>query len=83
MIHSNVWRPSCVPTKGGSRYYVSFINDHTHYYWVYLMKHCYEFFEIYKAFRALLKLNILPLLNVSDVIWVGSTLLINFLSCLP
>ena len=55
MIHSYVWGPSPVPTKEGSRYYVSFIDDHTRYYWVYLMKHCSEFFEIYKAFRALVK----------------------------
>jgi len=30
-------------------------NDHTRYYWVYLMKHRSEFFEIYAAFRALIK----------------------------
>ena len=55
LIHSDVWRPSPIPTKGGSRYYVSFIDDHTHYCRVYLMKHRFEFFEIYKAFRALVK----------------------------
>jgi hypothetical protein len=31
LIHSDVWRPSPVATKGGSRYYVSFIDDHTRY----------------------------------------------------
>jgi hypothetical protein len=55
LIHSDVWGPSPVATKGGSRYYVSFINDHTRYCWVYLMKHRSEFFEIYAAFRALIK----------------------------
>ena len=45
------------------------------------MKHSSEFFKIYKAFMLLF--NIMPLLNVSDVIWIGSTLLINFLGCLP
>ena len=50
LIHSNVWEPSPVPAKGKSRYYVSFINDRTHYCLVYLMKHCYEFFEIYEVF---------------------------------
>ena len=38
LIHSNVWGPSPVATKGGSRYYISFIDDHTCYCWVYLMK---------------------------------------------
>ena len=55
LIHSDVWGPSPVATKGGSRYYVSFIDDHTRYCWVYLMKHRSEFFEIYTAFRALVK----------------------------
>jgi hypothetical protein len=38
LIHSDVWGPSSIATKSGSRYYVSFINDHTRYCWVYLMK---------------------------------------------
>ncbi|GJS58058.1 uncharacterized mitochondrial protein-like protein [Tanacetum coccineum] len=38
LVHSDVWGPSHVTTKGGSRYYVSFIDDFTHYTWVYLMK---------------------------------------------
>jgi transposase InsO family protein len=55
LIHSDVWGSSPVAIKGGSRYYVSFIDDHTRYCWVYLMKHRSEFFEIYAAFRALIK----------------------------
>jgi hypothetical protein len=47
LIHSDVYGPSPITIKGGSRYYVSFIDDHTCYYWVYLMKHRFEFFEIY------------------------------------
>jgi len=55
LIHSDVWGPSPVSTKGGSRYYISFIDDHIRYCWVYLMKHRSEFFEIYAAFQALIK----------------------------
>jgi hypothetical protein len=55
LIHSDVWGPFHVSTKEGSRYYVSFINDHTRYCWVYLMKRHFKFFEIYTAFRALVK----------------------------
>jgi hypothetical protein len=55
LIHSDVWGPSHVATKGGSRYYISFIDDHTHYCLVYLMKDHFELFEIYAAFRALIK----------------------------
>jgi len=38
LVHSNVWWPSAVSTKGGSRYYVSFIDDCTCFTWIYLMK---------------------------------------------
>jgi len=55
LIHSDVWGPSPIATKGGSRYYVLFIDDHTRYCWVYLMKKHSEFYEIYTAFRALVK----------------------------
>jgi hypothetical protein len=55
LIHYDVWGPYFVATKGGSRYYVFFIDDHTRYCWVYLLKHHYEFFEIYTAFGALIK----------------------------
>ncbi|GKB54522.1 uncharacterized mitochondrial protein-like protein [Tanacetum coccineum] len=41
LVHSNVWGPSPVSTKGGSRYYISFIKDFTQYTWVYLMKRRY------------------------------------------
>jgi len=55
LIHSDVWGPSPIAIKEGSRYYVSFIDDHTRYCWVYLMKHHSEFFEIYTTFWALVK----------------------------
>jgi hypothetical protein len=55
LIHSDVWKPSPVFIKRGSRYYVSFIDDHIHYCWVYLMKHRSKFFEIYASFQALVK----------------------------
>jgi hypothetical protein len=47
--------PSPIAIKEGSRYYVLFIDDHTRYYWVYLMKQRSEFYEIYTVFRALMK----------------------------
>ena len=38
LIHSDVWGPSPVTTKGESQYYVFFfVDDHTCYYWIYLM----------------------------------------------
>ena len=55
LIHSDVWGPSPFPTKGGSRYYVSFIDDCTRFCWVFLMKHRSEFFDVYCRFRAYVK----------------------------
>jgi hypothetical protein len=55
LIHLDIWGPSLIAIKGVSRYYVSFIDDHTRYCWVYLMKHRFEFFAIYTDFRALVK----------------------------
>ncbi|KAJ0433138.1 putative RNA-directed DNA polymerase [Helianthus annuus] len=55
IVHSDVWGPSPVSTKGGSIYYVSFIDDYTRYSWVYLMKRKSDFFDIYKDFRACIK----------------------------
>ena len=55
LIHSDVWGPSPVITRGGSRYYVSFIDDYTRYCWVFLMKRRSDFFYIYNKFRAFVK----------------------------
>jgi len=50
LIHFDVCGPSPVATKGGSRYYASFIDDHTCYCWVYLVKYRSKFFEKYTVF---------------------------------
>ncbi|GJX59951.1 retrovirus-related pol polyprotein from transposon TNT 1-94 [Tanacetum coccineum] len=38
IVHFDVWGPSLVSMKRGSKYYVSFIDDFTLYTWIYLMK---------------------------------------------
>ncbi|XP_073136981.1 uncharacterized protein [Henckelia pumila] len=55
LVHSDVWGPYPVYTKGGSRYYVFFIDDFTHYTWVYLMKCKSDFLTIFRNFKALVK----------------------------
>ena len=55
LVHSDVWGPSPITTKGGSRYYVSFIDDCTRYCWVYLMKKRSDFLSIFNDFRILIK----------------------------
>ncbi|KAJ9553465.1 hypothetical protein OSB04_017510 [Centaurea solstitialis] len=55
LVHSDVWGPSPVSSKGGSKYYVSFIDDYTRYTWVFLMKHRSDFFLVYSNFRVLIR----------------------------
>ncbi|KAJ9544353.1 hypothetical protein OSB04_024060 [Centaurea solstitialis] len=55
LVHSDVWGPSPVSSKGGSKYYVSFVDDYTRYTWVFLMKHRSDFFLVYSNFRALIQ----------------------------
>lgn len=55
LVHSDVWGPSPIPTKGGSRYYVSFIDDCTRYSWVFLMKRRSDYLTVFSNFRAFVK----------------------------
>jgi hypothetical protein len=55
LIDYDIWGLSPVATKEGSQYYISFIDDHTHYFLFYLIKHHSEFFEAYTTFQALMK----------------------------
>ena len=50
LVHSDVWGPASQPTKGGSIYYVLFIDDFTRHTWLYLMKNRSELYAIYTAF---------------------------------
>ena len=50
LIHFDVWGPSPILTKEGFKCYVSFIDDHTRYCWVPLMKHRYDFIHVYTIF---------------------------------
>ena len=55
LVHYDVWGLSPITTRGGSRYYVSFIDDYTRYCWVYLMKRRSDFFDIDKTFHTFVK----------------------------
>ncbi|CAL5366510.1 unnamed protein product [Camellia sinensis] len=54
LVHTDVWGPSPVLTKGGSAYYVSFVDDCTRYTWVYLMTHNFDFYQIYRTFQSMI-----------------------------
>ncbi|KAJ9545599.1 hypothetical protein OSB04_025306 [Centaurea solstitialis] len=50
LIHSNMWGPAPHPSMGGARYFVIFVDDHTRFTWIYLMKHRSELPHIYITF---------------------------------
>ncbi|CAL5322797.1 unnamed protein product [Camellia sinensis] len=54
LVHTDVWGPSPILTKGGSAYYVSFVDDCTRYTWVYLMTHNSDFYQIYRTFQSMI-----------------------------
>ncbi|KAE8658140.1 Retrovirus-related Pol polyprotein from transposon TNT 1-94 [Hibiscus syriacus] len=51
-VHSDVWGPSTTSSLGGSRYYVTFIDDFSRKVWVYFLKQKYEVFEKFKLWKA-------------------------------
>ncbi|KAH9762947.1 hypothetical protein KPL70_001004 [Citrus sinensis] len=54
-IHSDLWGPSQVPSHGGARYFITFINDFSRKVWVYVLKHKSEAFEKFKDWLTLIE----------------------------
>ena len=53
LVHIDVWGLAQVQSHGGSRYYVTFIDDATRKTWVYCIRQKYDVFDIFKKWKAL------------------------------
>lgn len=49
LIHTDVWGPTQV-SSGGFKYYVSFLDDYSHYTWIYLIKRKYDVEQVFYTF---------------------------------
>ncbi|KAL5740548.1 hypothetical protein ACOSQ2_029728 [Xanthoceras sorbifolium] len=54
-IHSDLWGPARVPSKGGARYMLTFIDDYSRKVWVYFLKHKNDVFATFKQWKALVE----------------------------
>ena len=55
LLHSNLWRPSSVFTIGGSLYFIVFVDDYSHYNWIFNMKHRSELLKVYSNFAKIVE----------------------------
>ncbi|KAH9718038.1 hypothetical protein KPL71_022065 [Citrus sinensis] len=54
-IHSDIWGPSQIPSHGGARYFITFIDDYSMKLWVYILKHKSEALDKFKEWTALME----------------------------
>ena len=52
LVHTDVCGSINIRVRGGFEYFITFINDHSRYGYMYLMQHKFEAFEKFKVFRA-------------------------------
>ena len=52
LIHSDICELNGMLTRGGNRYFITFIDDYSRYTYVYLLKHKDEAFAVFKNYKA-------------------------------
>jgi len=52
LIYSNIYKPMNAKARHGAIYFITLINDHSRYGYVYLLSHCYEALHVFKRFVA-------------------------------
>ena len=54
LIHSDVWGPYHVPSTEGYRYFLTLVDDHSRFTWIYLLKHKSDVLQIIPNFYQLI-----------------------------
>lgn len=57
-VHSDLWGPSPVPSKGGARYVLSFVDDVLRKVWICLLKHKSEVLGRFKSWKTMIEKQI-------------------------
>lgn len=57
LVHTDLWGASPVASLGGSRYYITFIDDSSRKVWVYFLKNKSEVFETFKKWKAMVEIE--------------------------
>ena len=58
LVHTDLWGPSSVASLGGSRYYITFIDDLSRKVWVYFLKNKSNAFETFKKWKVMVETEI-------------------------
>ena len=54
-VHSDVWGLAPFTTKGGSRYFVIFVDEYSKFTWIYLKKHRFDLIPIFQTFHKMIQ----------------------------
>ena len=55
LVYIDLWGLSLVASLGGSRYYITFIDNSSKKVWVYFLKNKSDVFEVFKKWKAMLR----------------------------
>ena len=57
LVHTDIWGLAQVSSLGGSRYYVTFIDDATRKNWIYCIQNKSDVFDTFKKWKALVEIE--------------------------
>ena len=55
MVHSDVSKPMPITYMNGSKYFFTFSDEYSRYFWIYFLKQKSEVFETFKSFKSLVE----------------------------